>query len=92
MDIVQKHKCIFTDLVIETFVQPEDFQNLGYIVEINNKKHKVLTSQNAFEWDSTSNFFRENKWLFHCLLYNDNWFEDEGSLITIEKLEALISQ
>lgn len=90
MGLYQQEKCIFTDLPVVPYIDGRDA--IEYVLELIGKKHIIRLPYYANQWPIDNEFFKENKNLFQALLYNNKWFENEGTYIEIENLKELISK
>ena len=77
--------CIFTGEKAQAIIK--SIAAVEYFVTIKGKKHLIRYS-NLKTYDP---FFVKNKNVFYALLYNDDWFEDEQTFITIQDLEKLLA-
>jgi hypothetical protein len=82
-------KCFFTDLPTELIkLEPTLIE---YNVFIGDKKHLIRINGSAVNWGGVR-FYEDNKYIFQSLLYNDNWIENEKTLITFEVLQNLLKE
>ena len=86
MGFIDIRECIFTGEKAKPIIDSNAITE--YYITVNEKQHLIRYS--FLNYDDT--FFIENKNLFMGLLYNDDWFDDENILITIENLKDLISR
>jgi hypothetical protein len=77
--------CIFTGEKAQAIIN--SIAAVEYFVTINGKQHLIRYSN----LQTDNPFFIKNKNIFYALLYNDDWFEDEQTFITIQKLEKLLA-
>jgi hypothetical protein len=64
--------------------------SMDYAIEVNGITFKIRLPHDAEKWPFTSEFFKRNRHLFHGLLHNNEWFEDEEVLIKIYSLKELL--
>lgn len=83
-------ECIFTGLPVEH--HQSNIEAIEYHVVVNNMRYFIRLHHDAHKWDEREDFFKTNKKIFHGLLLNNDWFEDETTRITIEKLKNLLLQ
>ena len=90
MGLYQQTTCIFTGLPTKPFIDSRDA--IEYWVDVNGHKHFIRLPHYALQWGVDDPFFKENKNLLEALLYNNKWFEDEQTYITIDELKGLIKK
>jgi hypothetical protein len=88
MGNIEQTKCIFTDYEATPLMNGTDA--IEYIIEINGKRHFIKLPHTAQNWNQENEFFKKNKHLFFGLIFNDNWFKDEKTYITIDELKDLL--
>lgn len=90
MGIYKVEKCIFTGLPVEDI--PSSMDGIEYFVTVGSNRFMMRLPFNAMEWEERNEFFKENKYLFHSLLWNNKWFDEPLNFVTIESLKELIAQ
>jgi hypothetical protein len=82
--------CIFTGLPAQNLQSA--FDGIEYAIAIGQLKHLIRVPHYAVNWEKDDPFFKENKYLFHALLLNNRWFDDEKDCITPEALRKLLTE
>jgi hypothetical protein len=83
-------RCIFTDKPISNYEDGQARDAIEYILDLSTHKFLIRLTPKAINWFEQDDFFRENKHVFNQLLNSNNWFKDQQTLITIEKLKDLV--
>jgi len=84
--------CIFTDLPVEHYEQGEMRDAIEYVLDLKTDGIRFRLTPDALNWNQNDRFFLANKHIFAGLILNNNWFENKETLITIDRLQELLSQ
>ncbi|MET3981673.1 hypothetical protein ABIB62_004310 [Mucilaginibacter sp. UYP25] len=91
MGLHRTDKCFFTGLDVQN-IEGDDFRDAyEYLVSFEIYRILIRLPFEAKNWAINNLFFKENKYLFEGLLYNNKWFDNQQQLITIEKLKELLT-
>ena len=90
MGLFYVENCIFTDLPAKNYTDKDSFDGIEYTINLKNKNFFFRLPYYAPTWNKEIEFFIESKWLFKSLLINNNWFDNQEAIITIEALELLL--
>jgi hypothetical protein len=91
MGLIKVEKCLFTGKSVSNYEDGQARDAIEYILDF--KTHTILIrlTPKALLWPENDEFFKENKTFFIELLNSNNWFKDQQSLITIDKLKDLVN-
>src|ERR1700759_3562131 len=92
MGIHRVERCIFTGLPVKYYEQGEMRDAIEYVLDLNTYGILFRLPYEAMFWGEKNKFFQSNKYIFEGLILNNNWFEDQEKLITIDNLKELLLQ
>jgi hypothetical protein len=90
MGIYKVDKCIFTNLPVENF--ESSFDAIEYHLTIGKNIFFFRLPYYSTEWEKNNEFFKNNKYIFHSLLLNNKWFENQMNFIDIKDLEKFLTE
>ena len=92
MGLTQVEECVFTGLPVKNIVDADMRDAIEYWLDLGTHKIIFRLSHEALKWNVDNDFFQQNKYLFQGLIFNNDWFENQKDIITIDKLKELLTQ
>lgn len=90
MGLQTAENCIFTDLPANNIQDGHMRDAIEYWIDVGQGRLLIRLTPEALHWNESNEFFKEYKHIFRGLILNNNWFEDQKTFITIDKLKELL--